>query len=81
MSAKSSKPVKKMSVPRKLEEIQSEYGQTANNAGQLQYQIYILSSELETTNQLLRALNNEAAARNQLDKQTAAKEVTSEIAK
>lgn len=67
MSAKSSKPAKKLSVPRPLSEIQQEYQTNCLNAGQLQYQIGIYNKELQKVNDRLESINNEAAARKRLD--------------
>jgi hypothetical protein len=69
---------KKLSVPRELEEIQKDYGNSCFEAGQCQYLINQKSSELKLINEHIRKLNNEAAARKQLNAQKAeeAKEVT-----
>jgi hypothetical protein len=67
MSNKSAKKPKQLSVPRALPEIQKDYAQVCNNAGQIQYQIKVYEQELIQTNQRLLSLNQEAAARNQLD--------------
>lgn len=74
MSKKSTKKSKQLSVPRTMAEIQTAYQQLCSSAGQLQYQMKIYSKELDALNLKLEAVNNEAAARNQLDAQTAAKE-------
>ena len=58
-------------VPRELAEIQQEYQQEAFKAGATQYQIKILSKELDSMNERLEGLNREAAARNQLNAQKA----------
>lgn len=68
MSAKSNKPAKKLSVPREMKEIQTEYQTLCFNAGQAQYQLKIHSRELDKINERLEAVNNEAAARLKLDK-------------
>lgn len=60
---------KKLSVPRALVEIQTEYQRLCVNAGQLQYQLKIHGRELDTLNMQLEGLNREAAARMELDKQ------------
>ena len=62
---------KKLSVPRELDAIQKEYQNTCFNAGQVQYQISVYKHELEMINERLLAINNEAAARRQLDEQKA----------
>lgn len=69
MSAKSTKQGKKLSVPREMSEIQTDYQRACANAGQLQYQLKIQSRELERINSQLEAINNEGAARMQLDKE------------
>lgn len=71
MSKKSTKKSTKLSVPRTMAEIQGAYQQLCSNAGQVQYQMNILSQELDALNVQLRAVNNEAAARQQLDAQAA----------
>ena len=71
MSAKSAKkPAKKLSVPRTMSDIQAEYQQLAAQAGQKQYQIVIGQEELSALNEKLRSVNREAAARQQLDRET-----------
>lgn len=67
MSSKSSQEGKKLSVPRALAEIQKEYQERCFAAGQLQYQIKILSDELRKTNGRMEAISNEAANRKKLD--------------
>lgn len=79
MSSKSSKPTKKLSVPREMPTIQQEYQQKCVEAGQLQYQIAVHKEALETVNETLRKLNYEAAARNQLDKETSVKAEIKEV--
>ena len=59
-------------VPRELAEIQQEYQQEAFKAGALQYQIKIMSKELDGLNDRLADINREAAARNQLNAQAKA---------
>jgi len=76
MSAKSTKPGKKMSVPREMTAIQQEYQQLCANAGQVQYQVAIFTRELENINKRLEGVNNEAAARQQLDKAATTKETS-----
>ena len=63
---------KKVSDPRKMDEIQKEYGQLCNQAGQLEYQIYVLTQDLEKINESLVKVNHEAAARQKLDKEAPA---------
>lgn len=67
MSSKSSKPAKKLSVPREIKDIHADYQQQCFNAGQLQYEIRVKSEALKQINDRLLSLNNEAAARNKLD--------------
>lgn len=76
MSAKSTKPGKKISVPRPLAEIQTAYQQLCANAGQTQYQMKIYAKELEKINEQLESVNREAAARQQLDSQAKKEETT-----
>lgn len=51
-----------MSVKRELSAIQEDYQRLCLKAGHLQYQIDVLSRDLELVNQTLRELNFEAAA-------------------
>lgn len=60
-------------VPRTMEEIQKAYQQLCANAGQCQYQIFALNEELTRINEGLKAVNNEGAARQQLDREAAAR--------
>jgi hypothetical protein len=75
MSKKSSrfnpfkKPAAQAKQPRALTEIQAEYGQLVNQAGQLQYQIHVLQKDLDAANQALVVINHEAADRIKLDKE------------
>jgi hypothetical protein len=55
--------------PRALTEIQAEYNQLVNQAGQLQYQIHVLQKDLDVANNALVAINHEAAERIKLDKE------------
>lgn len=73
MSGKSAKPAKTLKVPRALDEIQKEYQQLCLQTGQLQYQKAIYEKEITSANIRLEAVNNEAAARKQLDAQETAK--------
>lgn len=81
MSNKSARVVKKPSIPRPLVDIQNEYSQTSFKAGNVQYQIHVYQRELTQLNQELERLNNEAAARNQLDAQAKAAEPAVETPK
>lgn len=74
MSTKSTKAGKKLSVPRALPEIQSEYQQMCANLGQVDYQLYIYTKEKEKLRTRIEAINNEAAVRNQLDKENKAEQ-------
>lgn len=67
MSAKSKQPAKKLSVPREMPEITREYQEQCFTAGQLQYEIQVKSDALNKVNERLLQINNEAAARNQLN--------------
>lgn len=67
-------------APRALTDIQNEYGRLTQQAGHLQYEIGVRQEQLADMNKQLKAVQMEAAARNELDKQVAAetKEATSE---
>jgi len=60
--------------PRAMEEIQAEYNRLSGQAGQNQYQAYVLGKDLERINQRLVEVNQEAAFRNKLDAEAKAKE-------
>jgi len=62
---------KKLSVPREMPEIQTEYNNLCRNAGQVQYQLKIYQNELDALNKRLENVNREAGARQQLDSQKA----------
>lgn len=64
---------KPKAAPRKLEEIQAEYGQTASRAGQAQYQVFVFEAELQQLNNRMVELNQEASERAALDKEEQAK--------
>ena len=72
---KSSKKSEVVPVPREFAEIQKEYMDLRGRAGELQYQIFVLNKDLASTNDALVGLNHEAAARQKLDKDAAAKPV------
>jgi hypothetical protein len=55
--------------PRVLDEIQKEYAELVGKAGQIQYQLFVLDKDLKSINDRLLAINHEAAARKELDKQ------------
>ena len=69
MSAKSTKPAKKLSIPRTMPEIQAAYQQMCANLGQVDYQLSVYNKEKDKIRSQLEAINNEAAARQQLDKE------------
>lgn len=60
-------------VPRELKDIQAEFNQLTQRAGSAQYQQYVLDKDLQAINDRLVSVNNEAAARQKLDKESAAK--------
>lgn len=62
--------------PRQLQEINVDYQQLCANAGQCQYQITQFKKQLDVFNARLEEVNNEAAARQKLDKETVSAEVT-----
>ena len=64
--------------PRPLADIQKEYQELAFKAGQLQYQQYVNTRDLEQTNTRLISVNQEAAARLELDKKAAAETAKTE---
>lgn len=63
------KKVKMPKVPRSLDDIKKAYGPLLAEAGQEQYKIYLSEERLKEINVQLKALNNEGAARQQLDRQ------------
>lgn len=67
--------------PREMKEIQTEYGQLVNQAGQTQYQSYVLDQELKRLNNELVRVNQEAAARQELDRKVTLEEATVQEAK
>ncbi len=75
MSAKSSRPSKKLNLPpptpRAKDQIEADYGRVVAQVGQLQYQLHVYGKELTRLNGELENLNYEAAARNQLDAKAA----------
>jgi hypothetical protein len=77
MSNKSARKVslpKPNPTPRELQAIKDEYAQTLPGAGQLQYEIEVKKDDLSRVNRKLRSLNEEAAARIELDKASSPKE-------
>lgn len=57
-------------VPRAMDEIQKVYSELCARAGALQYKITIDNKSLDELNEALVNVNNEAAARQQLDAKT-----------
>lgn len=55
-------------LPRSLDEIKKEYAELLSKAGNAQYLTYVYSKELEQVNGQLVKINQEAAARQELDK-------------
>lgn len=73
MSAKSSRtPKQPVAPPRTAEEIQRTYAEICTKAGNLQFQIALLSSALNDTNKELSKLADEMGERKKLDDATAA---------
>lgn len=76
MSSKSSKPGKVKlpppAPPRPMEEIAKAYQEVCNQAGQVQYQVFVHTQELERLNKVLISINQEAAARTELNKKAEA---------
>lgn len=66
---------KKAQEPRPLDAIKQIYGELANRAGQVQYQVYVYTKELAELNKSLEALNHEGAARQRLDAEAVKAEV------
>jgi len=61
----------KPAEPRQEADIRKEYADVSLAAGQVQYQLYVYKSELARLNAKLLELNQEGAARQQLDKAAA----------
>ncbi len=57
----------KAKEPRQLAEIENEYARAANQAGQVQYQLFVYGKELEVLNEKMLELNREGKARKDLD--------------
>jgi hypothetical protein len=64
---KSKKQEIKPPAPRELKVIEQELSQVVAAAGVAQYRMYVLEQELAHHNQVLLRLNQEGAARQQLD--------------
>ncbi len=60
--------------PRDIKAITDEYNQLKAQAGEVQYQVYALKSNLDQMNQRLLQLNHEGAARQKLDREAAPKQ-------
>lgn len=58
-------------TPRSMDEIQKAYNEAVLRAGQAQYQVYVYSKDLEQANKALLSLNQEGAARQNMDKEAA----------
>lgn len=71
MSSKSSKGPKKIDLtpkaPREMAAINEDYGRLVAQAGQNQYQSFVLKQDLERINGEIQRVNYEAHARQQLD--------------
>lgn len=78
-SSKVSPPKAKAPVPREMSVLETENQRLCMQAGQLQYQIHVLKSDLENINRTLKDLNYEAAARQKLDKESAKPEEVSDV--
>jgi len=63
---------RKSKEPRSMDEIKQVYAQLSQQAGQAQYLIHIHAKELKRLNDDLESVNNEAAARQELDRQAPA---------
>lgn len=65
--------------PRSIEEVTKEYTELCGKAGQAQYQVMVFTKELERLNERLLSVNQEAAARNELDRQEKATAEVEEV--
>ena len=67
--------------PRQLAEIQKEYNDLMSKLGQASYQVFVIKRDIEALNARSLEINQEAAARNELDKAASepAKEVQAEV--
>ena len=59
-------------APRTTEDLTKEYFELRARAGETQYQMYVLESELNRLNNRMREVNHEAADRKKLDEATQA---------
>jgi hypothetical protein len=64
--------------PRALADITADYNQAAVRLGQAVYQQFVFQQEAERLQDEMLALNQEAAARNELDKAAESKEIKTE---
>lgn len=64
--------------PRSLEEITKAYSELCCRVGQAQYQVHVHQEDVKRLNEQLVQINNEAAARQKLDKEAKEKEVQNE---
>lgn len=55
--------------PREMVDIQKEYSELCVKAGQIQYQIAVLETELMNINDRLLVVNREASKRSELDRE------------
>lgn len=74
--AKKTKIPSPSNTPRALTDLQNEYGRLTQQAGHLQYEVGVRQEQLSDMNKQLKAIQLEAAARTELDKQ-----VTAEVSK
>lgn len=68
------KKVPDAKVPRQLEDITAEYNQLRAKAADSNYQVYVHARAVEEFNQRMLELNQEGAARNDLNRQRAQEE-------
>jgi hypothetical protein len=70
----------KPKAPREMPEIEREYSELLSKAAQAQYLVYVHTRSLEELNLQLLGVNEEAAARGQLNNQAAKSEAKTEEA-
>lgn len=61
-------------APRSMDDIQKAYSEALSRAAQAQYLVFVHSRDLEQINEQLLSINQEAAARQKLDKESQPKE-------
>jgi hypothetical protein len=68
-------------APRSMEEINKDYAAVSAQASQTQYQVYVYTESLAQLNRQMRSLNEEANARQTLDKadQPKSKQETADV--